>query len=57
MHVTVRSLPKENGVPVKINVIQFRSREANFTFGKIMLDFTGVCFDAIVRPCAHCRTQ
>ena len=51
MKVTLPSLPKENGVPVKINVILFRFPQANLFLAKvIVLDFTGVCFDAIVRP-------
>ena len=51
LKVTVRSLPKENGVPVKINVILLRFPQANLFLAKIIvLDFTGVCFDAIVRP-------
>ena len=50
-YITVPSLPKENGVPVKINVILLRFPEANLFLAKIMvLDFTGACFDAIVRP-------
>ena len=41
--VTVPSLPKENGVPVKISVILFRFPQANFFLAKIIvLDFTGV---------------
>ena len=51
MKVTVPSLPKENGVLVKIKVILERFPEANLLLAKIIvLDFTGVCFDAIVRP-------
>ena len=51
MKVTVPSLPKENGVPVKINVILFRFPQVNLFLAKIIvLDFIGVCFDAIVRP-------
>ena len=51
MKVTVRSLPKKNGVLVKINVILLRFPQANLFLVKlIVLDFTGVCFDAIVRP-------
>ena len=43
MKVTVPSLPKENGVPVKINVILFSCPQANLFLGKIIvLDFTGV---------------
>ena len=34
MQVTVPSLPKENGVPVKINGTELRSRQANFIFNK-----------------------
>ena len=47
MKVTVPSLPKENGVPVKISVTELRSRQAKLFLAKII---TGVCFDAIVRP-------
>ena len=51
MKVTVPSLPKENGVPVKINVISLRFLQAKSFLAKIiMLDFTGVCFDAMVCP-------
>ena len=51
MKVTVPSLPKENGVPVKINVILLRFPQANLLLAKIiLLAFTGVCLDAIVRP-------
>ena len=51
MKVTVSSLPKENGVPVEINVILFRFPQANLFLAKIIvLDFTGVYFDAIVCP-------
>ena len=51
MKVTVPSLPKENGVSVKINVIAMRSLQAKLFLAKItVLDFTGVCFDANVRP-------
>ena len=51
MKVAVPSLPKETGVPVKINVILLRFPKANLFLAKIIvLDFTGVCFDAIVRP-------
>ena len=51
MKVTVPSLPKENGVPVKINVTLLRFPQTNLFLAKIIvLDFTGVCFDAIVRP-------
>ena len=54
-YITVPSLPKENGVPVKINVILLRFPQANLFLAKIIvLDFTGACFDAnkhaIVRP-------
>ena len=50
-YITVASLPKENGVPVKINVILLRFSLANLFLAKIIvLDFTGACFDAIVRP-------
>ena len=36
---------------IKINVILFRFPQANLVLAKIiMLDFTGVCFDVIVRP-------
>ena len=43
MRVTVRSLPKKNGVPVKINVILLRFPQANLFLAKIiLLDFTGV---------------
>ena len=49
--ITVPSLPKENGVPVKINVIELRSPQANLFLAKmIVLDFTGVCFNAIMHP-------
>ena len=48
--VTVPSQPKENGVPVKINIL-LRFPQANLFLAKIIVvDFTGVCFDAIVRP-------
>ena len=50
-YITEPSLPKENGVPVKINVILLRFPQANLFLAKIIaLDFTGACFDAIVRP-------
>ena len=50
-YITVPSLPKENGVPVKINVILLRFPQANLFLAKIIvLDFTGVSFDVIVRP-------
>ena len=50
-YITVPSLPKENGVPVKINVILLRFPQADLFLAKIIvLDFTGACFDAIVRP-------
>ena len=40
MKVTVPSLPKENGVPVKINVILLRLTQANLFLAKrIVLDF------------------
>ena len=43
MKVNVPSLPKENGVPVKVNVILLRFLQANlFLAKKIVLDFTGV---------------
>ena len=49
MTVTVPSLPKEIGVPVKINVILLRFPQAKLFLAKIIvLDFTGVRFDAIV---------
>ena len=49
MKVTVPSIPKENSVPVKINVILLRFPQANlFLIKRTVLDFTGVCFDAIV---------
>ena len=49
-YITVPSLPKENGVPVKINVVLLRFPQANLFLAKIIvLDFTGACFDAIVR--------
>lgn len=47
MKVTVPSLPKENGVPVKITVtvIELRSPQEKVFLAKIiMLDFTGECF-------------
>ena len=51
MKVTVPSLPKENGVLVKINVIELLSLQVNLFLAKmIVLDFTGVCFDAIMHP-------
>ena len=51
MKITVPSLPKENGVPVKTNVILLRFPQANLFLAKIIvLDSTGVCFDAIVPP-------
>ena len=51
LKVTVPSLPNENGVPVKINVILLRFPQANLFLAKIIvLAFTGVCFDVIVRP-------
>ena len=41
--VTVPSLPKENGLPVKINVILLRFPQAKLFLAKIIvLDFTGV---------------
>ena len=41
----------ENGVLVKINVIELRSPQVNLFLAKmIVLDFTGVCFDAIMQP-------
>ena len=45
MKVTVPSLPKENGVLVKISIIDLRSRQAKLILAKIIivLDFTGVC--------------
>ena len=46
MSVTVHSVPKENGFPVKISVIDLRSRQAKSVFLAkiiIVLDFTGVC--------------
>ena len=44
-------MPKENGVPVKINVILLKFPQANLFLAKIIgLDFAGVCFEAIVRP-------
>ena len=46
MKVTIPSLPKENGVTVKINVIELRSPQASFNWQLI----SRVCFDAIVRP-------
>ena len=50
-YITVPSLPKENGVPVKINAILLRFPQANLFLAKIIvLDFTGACFDAIVLP-------
>ena len=50
-YITVPSLPEENGVPVKINVILLRFPQANLFLAKIIvLHFTGACFDAIVRP-------
>ena len=50
-YITVPSIPKENGVPVKINVILLRFPQANLFLSKIIVfDFTGACFDAIVRP-------
>ena len=37
-------------MPVKINVILLRFPQANLCLAKIIvLDFTGLCFDAIVR--------
>ena len=51
MKITVPSLLKENGVPVKIKVILLIFPQANLFLAKIIvLDFRGVCFDAIVRP-------
>ena len=51
MKVTVASVQKENGVPVKTNIISLRFPQKNLFLAKIIvLDFTGVCFDAIVRP-------
>ena len=51
MKVTVLSLPKENGVLVKINVIELICPQINLFLAKmIVLDFTGVCFDAIMHP-------
>ena len=51
MKVTERGLPKKNVVPVKLNVILLRFPQANLFLAKIIvLDFTGVCFEAIVRP-------
>ena len=51
MKATIPSLPKKNGVPVKINVILLRFPQAKLFLAKIIvLDFTGVCFDASVRP-------
>ena len=50
-YITIPTLPKENGVPVKINLILLRFPQANLFLAKIIvLDFTGACFDAIVRP-------
>ena len=51
--VTVPTLPKEGGVPVKTNVILLRFPLANLFLAKIIvLDFTAasVCLDPIVRP-------
>ena len=50
-YITVPGLPKENGVPVKLNVILLRFPPANLFLAKIIvLDLTGACFDAIMRP-------
>ena len=50
-YITVPGLPKENGVPVKLNVILLRFPQANLFLAKIIvLDLTGACFDAIVHP-------
>ena len=46
MKVTVPSLPNENGVPVKISIIELRSCQAKLFLAKIIM---GVCFKAIVR--------
>ena len=55
MKVTVPSLPKENGVQVKISVIQLRSRQAKLFLAKIIvLDFTVECFST--RSCAQWNT-
>ena len=57
MKVTVPSLPKENGVPVKINVILLRFPQANLVLAKvIMLAFTGVCFDAKIHHYLRCTS-
>ena len=37
MKVTLPSLPKENGVPVKINVILLRFPQANLFLAKIIV--------------------
>ena len=51
MKVTVLSLPQENGALVKIYVTLSRFPQANLFLAKIIvLDFTGVCCDSIVRP-------
>ena len=52
MKVTIPSLPKENGVQVKISVIQLRSRQAKLFLAKIIvLVFTGECCST--RSCAQ----
>ena len=51
---SVPSLPKENGVPVKINVILLRFPQANLLLAKIIvLAFTGAVFgrDRAPRSC------
>ena len=48
MKVTVPSLPKENGVLVKINVIELRSQVNLFLAKMIVLDFTGVCYQIVL---------
>ena len=51
MKVTVPSLPKENGVPVKIDVILLRFPQANLFLAKIKrFGFHRCFFDAMVRP-------
>ena len=51
MKVTVLSLPQENGALVKIYATLSRFPQANLFLAKIIvLDFTGVCCDSIVRP-------
>ena len=52
-YITVPSLHKENGVPVKINVILLRFPQANLVFAKIIVGFHTCMFrrDRTPRSC------